>query len=60
MHELNLDELSALLAVFARAGVQDGGDTEGQLLARIRQLHAEREEMESMDFDDCLGGACKL
>ncbi|MBV1788954.1 hypothetical protein KQ940_12925 [Marinobacterium sp. D7] len=60
MHELNLEQLSALLAVFTRAGVEADGSTEGQLLAQIRTLHAEREEMESMDFDDCLGGACKL
>lgn len=60
MHELNLEELSALLAVFERAGVAADESTEGQLLNRIRTLHAEREELESMDFDDCLGGACKL
>ncbi len=60
MHELKLEELAALLAVFARAGVAEDDSTEGQLLSRIRVLHAEREELESMDFDDCLGGACKL
>lgn len=60
MHELNLEELSALLSVFTRAGVEEGSDTEGQLLTRIRALHAEKEELDSMDFDDCLGGACKL
>ena len=60
MHELNLEELSALLAVFGRAGVEANDSTEGQLLSRIRTLHAEKEELESMDFDDCLGGACKL
>lgn len=60
MHELNLEELSALLAVFERAGVQAGESIEGELLSRIRALHAEKEELDSMDFDDCLGGACKL
>jgi hypothetical protein len=60
MHELTLEQLSALLAVFERAGVQENSGTEGDLLAQIRTLHAEREELESMDFDDCLGGACKL
>jgi hypothetical protein len=60
MHELTLEQLSALLAVFERAGVQESSGTEGDLLAQIRKLHAEREELESMDFDDCLGGACKL
>lgn len=27
---------------------------------RITQAREEREELESMDLDDCLGGACKL
>jgi len=59
MHELTLEELSALLNVFNRAG--DGQDAiEQDLLARIKTAHAERSELESMDFDDCLGGACKL
>ena len=43
-----------------RAGVVGGDSAEGQLLTRIQALHAEKEELESMDFDDCLGGACKL
>lgn len=60
MHELTLEELGALLAVFERAGVQEQQGLEGELLLRIRQLHGERQELESMDFDDCLGGACKL
>ncbi|MBS98683.1 MAG: hypothetical protein CMI01_08400 [Oceanospirillaceae bacterium] len=60
MHELSLEELSALLSVFERAGVVGGDSAEGQLLTRIQALHAEKEELESMDFDDCLGGACKL
>ncbi len=60
MHELKLEELAALLAVFERAGVNADDTTEGQLLSQIRTLHAEKEELESMDFDDCLGGACKL
>lgn len=60
MHELTLEELSALLDVFKRAGVAADESTEGQLMSRVAQLHQEREELESMDFDDCLGGACKL
>lgn len=60
MNDLTLDELKALLAVFERAAVTLDDSTEGRLLALIQQQHREREELESMDFDDCLGGACKL
>lgn len=59
MHELTLEELSALLNVFERAG-QTVNDVEADLLSRIKAQHAEKEELASMDFDDCLGGACKL
>jgi hypothetical protein len=59
MHELTLEELTALLNVFDRAGT--GQDAiEADLLTRIKAQHAEKEELASMDFDDCLGGACKL
>ncbi|MBR9827821.1 MAG: hypothetical protein GYB41_04125 [Oceanospirillales bacterium] len=59
MHELTLDELTALLNVFGRAG--DSQDAvESDLLIRLKAAHAERSELESLDFDDCLGGACKL
>ncbi|MGB2131187.1 MAG: hypothetical protein ACPHXW_07140 [Marinobacterium sp.] len=59
MHELTLDELTALLNVFDRAGAgQDA--VESDLLTRLKAAHAERSELESLDFDDCLGGACKL
>jgi hypothetical protein len=60
MKDLTLNELEILLAVFARAGVEDTVGDEGELLAQIKKAHAERQELESMDFDDCLGGACKL
>ena len=48
MHELSLEELSALLSVFERAGVVGGDSAEGQLLTRIQALHAEKEELESL------------
>lgn len=60
MKDLTLNELEILLAVFARAGVEDTAGDEGELLAQVKKAHAERQELESMDFDDCLGGACKL
>lgn len=59
MHELTLEELTALLNVFARAGAYQDA-IEADLLSRIKTQHAEKEELASMDFDDCLGGACKL
>lgn len=62
MNDFNLQELNTLLAVFAKAGVTAEAATadEADLLARIQQAQAERDELENMDFDDCLGGACKL
>ncbi len=59
MHELTLEELTALLNVFDRAGASQDA-MESDLLTRLQAHHAEKEELASMDFDDCLGGACKL
>lgn len=59
MHELTLEELTALLNVFNRAGASQDA-VEADLLSRIKTQHAEKEELASIDFDDCLGGACKL
>lgn len=60
MNDFTLSELATLIAVFNRAGSSDLNDAEQEMLARVTQAHAERQELESMDFDDCLGGACKL
>lgn len=60
MKDLTLNELETLLSVFARAGVEDTSGDEGEMLLRLKEAHAERQELENMDFDDCLGGACKL
>jgi hypothetical protein len=30
------------------------------MLQRLKAAQETRQELESMDFDDCLGGACKL
>ncbi len=60
MNDLTLDELNTLLSVFAKAAVQEGNGAEGDLLLRLRQAQARRDELENMDFDDCAGGACKL
>ncbi|MBY4676155.1 hypothetical protein [Marinobacterium arenosum] len=60
MNDFTLDELSALLGVFEKAGVAEPDGMAGDLLRRLKEAHGERQELESMDFDDCLGGACKL
>lgn len=60
MNDLTTAELGILVEVFERAGVAADGTAEGTLRKQIEQVHAERLELESMDFDDCAGGACKL
>ncbi|MGY8870655.1 MAG: hypothetical protein ACKVJE_09465 [Pseudomonadales bacterium] len=60
MNDLTLTELATLIAVFKRAAVTDQDKEEQEMFERIKLAHAERLELESMDFDDCLGGACKL
>jgi len=60
MNDLTTAELGILVDVFNRAGVAADGSAEGSLRTLIEQLHSERLELESMDFDDCAGGACKL
>lgn len=60
MNDLTLQELAALLAVFNRAGIAGLDKAEHEMYTYIMQAHAEREELQSIDFDDCLGGACKL
>ncbi|WP_299201951.1 hypothetical protein [uncultured Amphritea sp.] len=60
MNDFTLDELNTLIAVFEKAGVADDSSAEALMFSRIKTAQAERAELESMDFDDCLGGACKL
>ncbi len=60
MNEFTLDELNLLLAVFAKAGVDENSGEEGEMLQRLQAAQATRQELEEMQFDDCLGGACKL
>ena len=60
MNDLTLAELATLMAVFERAAVTDQDKDEHEMFERIKHAHAQRLELESMDFDDCLGGACKL
>lgn len=60
MNEFTLDELNLLIAVFGKAGVEEGTSEEGEMLNRLKAAQANRQELEDMQFDDCLGGACKL
>ncbi|RVU31401.1 MULTISPECIES: hypothetical protein [Neptunomonas] len=60
MNDFTLDELNALVAICQRADAEQGSAMEQELFTRIQAAQAERQELESMDFDDCLGGACKL
>ena len=59
MNDLTLDELRMLESM-----ITDTSDLfkpgEGALFMRIVKAIGEREELESMDFNDCEGGACKL
>lgn len=60
MNDLTTQELELLVSVFKRANVVEDDSAEGLLLRLINTTHSERLELESMDFDDCAGGACKL
>ena len=60
MNDFTLDELNTLVAVFEKAGIAEDSSVEAEMFNRIKTAQAERAELESMDFDDCLGGACKL
>jgi len=60
MNEFTLDELNLLLNVFEKAGVEENQSQEGEMLKRLKTAQESRQEIEDMQFDDCLGGACKL
>ena len=60
MNEFTLDELNLMLAVFDKAGVTAEDGAEGEMLQRLKVAQENRQELDSMAFDDCLGGACKL
>ena len=60
MNEFTLEELALLLSVFEKAGIEEQSGAEGEMPQRLRSAHEPREELDGMQFDDCLGGACKL
>lgn len=60
MNEFTLEELNLLLGVFDKAGIDEAAGDEGDMLKRLKAAQENRQELEDMQFDDCLGGACKL
>jgi len=59
--ELSKNDLGMLISWFHdAAALERSTSVESELYKRILAAHAELEELESMDFDDCAGGACKL
>lgn len=61
MNDLTLQELRWLInwgmANHASEGLKDD---EKEFFKSIKQSYESRLELESMDLDDCAGGACKL
>lgn len=60
MNEFTLEELNLMVSVFAKAGIEENSSQEGEMLKRLKAAQESRQELEDMQFDDCLGGACKL
>jgi hypothetical protein len=62
MKDLTIDELKTILGWFEVFAEHDDLFLEGdrQLAKDLEKTLAEKEELESMDLDDCAGGACKL
>jgi hypothetical protein len=60
MNEFTLEELNLMVSVFEKAGIEESSSQEGEMLTRLKAAQESRQELEDMQFDDCLGGACKL
>ena len=58
MNDFTLDELTVLVDLCSRAGINTGEALALELQSRLKIAMAEREELESLDFEDCL--SCKL
>jgi len=58
MKDFTLDELTVLVDVFARAKISADEAQAIDLQKRVQAAFEEREELESLDFEDCL--SCKL
>jgi len=58
MKDFTLDELTVLADVFARAKISEDETLALDLKSRVQLALEERQELESLDFEDCL--SCKL
>jgi len=58
MKDFTLDELTVLADVFARAKISEDETLALDLKSRVLLALEERQELESLDFEDCL--SCKL
>lgn len=59
--ELSVDELETIIDwwnVYKQESIPSTDDD--KLSERLNEIWAESRELESMDFDDCAGGACTL
>lgn len=60
MNDFTTDELATLADVFSRATLTASESLAIDLQQRVNTALEQRRELEDMDFDDCLDGACKL
>ncbi len=58
MNDFTLDELTVLVDLCSRAGINADEALAVDLQSRLKNAMAERQELESLDFEDCL--SCKL
>ncbi|MCJ8298117.1 MAG: hypothetical protein MJK13_04155 [Pseudomonadales bacterium] len=58
MNDFTLDELTVLVDLCSRAGINTDEVLAVELQSRLQIAKAERQELESLDFEDCL--SCKL
>jgi hypothetical protein len=58
MNDFTLEELTVLVDIFARAAVNSDETLAAELQKRLQNALVERQELESLDFEDCL--SCKL
>lgn len=61
MNDLTIDELKTILGWFKSYEDNEGThQVDDDVAGALKKTLAEKEELESMDLNDCAGGACKL
>ncbi len=61
MNDLTIAELKTILGWFKSYEENEGThQADDDVAGALKKTLAEKEELESMDLDDCAGGACKL